>query len=173
MEGIFAPSSPVHHWQESSKERHDPDPPYGQEPPLGADPRPQDHDPRVGSPGCLHRPPPFCHPYFPEPGEVPPPDALARCDDCPVAAECLASALAHEAVDGDRHGWWGGLGPADRNRLWASLAPTADDLPILAMRDLVAIAIRLRSQRRSVKAIAAEIGCTERTVYRYLATQPA
>lgn len=38
------------------------------------------------------------------------------CSGCPVVAECLAYALAHESDFRTRHGVWGGKSPAQR---WA------------------------------------------------------
>jgi len=83
------------------------------------------------------------------------------------------AALLHEAIDGYRFGWWGGLGPSERKELWSAL-----DLPVpqpaeVDLRTPAAVARHLRSQRRTVPAIAAELGCTERTVYRYLAATAA
>jgi hypothetical protein len=112
-------------------------------------------------------------PYFPEDGETPPTDALARCASCPVADECLATALVHEAVCGYRFGWWGGLGPAERELLAADLALPEPTPVKVDLRSPAAIARHLRAQRRTVPAIAAELGCTERTVYRYLAASAA
>lgn len=112
-------------------------------------------------------------PYFPDADQVPPAEALACCARCPVAQQCLATALLHEAIDGYRFGWWGGLGPSERKELWSAL-----DLPVpqpaeVDLRTPAAVARHLRSQRRTVPAIAAELGCTERTVYRYLAATAA
>jgi len=112
-------------------------------------------------------------PYFPEDGETPPTEALACCASCPVANECLATALVHEAIDGYRFGWWGGLGPGERGLLAADLALPAPAPATIDLRSPAAIARHLRAQRRTVPAIAAELGCTERTVYRYLAASAA
>jgi hypothetical protein len=112
-------------------------------------------------------------PYFPEDGRVPPVEALECCASCPVAQECLASALVHEAVDSYRFGWWGGLGPAERELLWSRLEMPAGAPAEIDLRDPASIARHLRAQRRSISAIAAELGCTERTIYRYLAAAAA
>ncbi len=112
-------------------------------------------------------------PYFPEDGQTPPTEALACCASCPVAHECLATALAHEATYGYRFGWWGGLGPAERELLAAGLALPEPAPVTIDLHSPAAIARRLRAQRRTVPAIAAELGCTERTVYRYLAASAA
>lgn len=112
--------------------------------------------------------------FFPEEGQAPVEDVLAYCDRCRVAAECLATALVHEAADGSRHGWWGGLGPDDREVLWIRLGTPATPPPVeIDLRDPVAVARYLRNQRQTVPAIAAELGCSERTVYRYLAAHAA
>lgn len=110
--------------------------------------------------------------YFPEDGELPPVDALARCLICPVATECLATALIHESQSGYRHGWWGGAGPDERERVARRLgiATTPIELDIRGPADL---ARALRAQNRTIPSIAAELGCTERTVYRYLASTAA
>ena len=47
-------------------------------------------------------------PYFPDEGELPAAELLELCVTCPVAHECLATALVHEAEEGLRFGWWGG-----------------------------------------------------------------
>jgi hypothetical protein len=111
-------------------------------------------------------------PYFPDDGELPPLDALARCFACPVATECLATALIHESQSGYRHGWWGGTGPESRegiaSRLGIETTPAELD-----MRGPADLACQLRSQDRTIPSIAAELTCTERTVYRYLASSAA
>jgi hypothetical protein len=107
-------------------------------------------------------------PYFPEKDGLPPAEAISLCASCPVARQCLASALVYEAADGLRHGWWGGYSPGQRAALWPRLRNQAVELPVLALTDPASIARRLRANRWTVKAIAAELGCAERTVYRYL-----
>lgn len=112
-------------------------------------------------------------PYFPDDDQMPSAEALACCAGCAVAQHCLATALVHEARDGYRSGWWGGLGPSDRDLLWANIG--AEVLPPVEidLRGPAAVARHLRAQRRTVPAIAAELGCTERSVYRYLAATAA
>src|SRR5262249_20728512 len=61
--------------------------------------------------------PPGVDAYFPDGGESPSADALDLCLTCPVATECLASALIHESQSGYRFGWWGGVGPDGREQL--------------------------------------------------------
>lgn len=111
-------------------------------------------------------------PYFPEDGCRPTPAALDRCVGCPVVAECLATALVHEASDGVRVGWWGGHGPEDRQVLAERLGITTEivELEPNGPGDLARM---LRDQNRTIPSIAAELGCTERTVYRYLSSTAA
>lgn len=111
-------------------------------------------------------------PYFPEDGELPPCAALAKCITCPVAHECLATALIHESEEGLRFGWWGGCSPAERELLAERVGLTTRQTEIELRRpaDLARI---LRAQNHTIPAIAAELGCTERTVYRYLAAAAA
>lgn len=112
-------------------------------------------------------------PFFPDDDQLPPAEALACCARCPVAQQCLATALTHEAIDGYRYGWWGGLGPSEREVLWSALDLLVTKPPTEDRCTPAAVARHLRSQRRTVPAIAAELGCTERTVYRYLAATAA
>lgn len=100
--------------------------------------------------------------YYPEDSQ---PDelALARCRACPVRLACLAVALGVEEPGG-RYGWWGGLGPEDREKIEAKItgeAPWA--LPSLAVE-----AVSLRSAGLTVGAIASRLGRSRRTVQRYL-----
>jgi hypothetical protein len=105
--------------------------------------------------------------YFPEDGELPPAGALALCSSCPVATECLATALIHESRCAERDGWWGGLSPEAREDIAGRLGmqPASAEPDSQCPAD---IARRLRSENRTIPSIAAELGCTERTVYRYL-----
>jgi len=111
-------------------------------------------------------------PYFPEDGDLPPTEALARCITCAVAHECLATALIHESEEGLRFGWWGGCSPDLREVLAEriGLVTTQVEIDFRRPADLARI---LRAQKRTVPSIAAELGCTERTVYRYLASTAA
>lgn len=54
--------------------------------------------------------------FFPGKGESTGP-AKALCARCPVAAECLAVALAMEDCEPDRVGVWGGTSPNERRRI--------------------------------------------------------
>lgn len=115
------------------------------------------------------------NPYIPEDDEAEPPaSALRLCEACPVALKCLAVAMIHEGRDDFRFGWWGGVGPAERAELAVRLdiKPTAHPLDV----DLLPPAeraLRLRMKNRTIQAIALELGCTTRTVYRYLASAAA
>jgi Transcription factor WhiB len=112
--------------------------------------------------------------YFPDDDAAPRPDALLRCAACPVALECLATALVHESVDGERFGWWGGLGPDERALVWSRLGQPTVPLPSeLDLRTPAALSRHLRERNRTIPQIAAELGCTERSVYRYLAATAA
>jgi hypothetical protein len=100
--------------------------------------------------------------YFPDggqPGEL----ALARCAGCQARLACLALALRTEDPD-TRYGWFGGLGPADRDAVAASLTLKKSASPVL---DPPARAIELRAAGWTVGAIAANLGCSPRTVQRY------
>lgn len=112
--------------------------------------------------------PPAGDPYFPEDGDLPPTEALARCITCTVAHDCLATALMHESEEGLRFGWWGGCSPDEREVLAKriGLFTTQVEIDLRQPADLARI---LRAQKRTIPSIAAELGCTERTVYRYLA----
>lgn len=135
------------------------------------------HDPATSRQGWAARS--LCHglpidTYFPEDDVAPPPTALIRCRACPVSHECLATALIHEAVDGHRSGWWGGFGPEDRASLWAGLGAPAVAAPVeIGAVGAVAKARQLRAQGLTVAAIAAQLGCSERTIHRYLAASAA
>lgn len=110
--------------------------------------------------------------YFPDDGELPPADALALCRSCPVATDCLATALVHESQDGYRFGWWGGVGPDERQQIAQQLG--IQTLPVeLGIHEPADLARYLRSQDHTITSIAALLGCTERTVYRYLADPAA
>ncbi len=111
-------------------------------------------------------------PYFPNDGEVPPAEALARCATCTVLHECLATALIHESEAGLRFGWWGGCGPEARELLAERIGLTAQQVEA-DVQQPAHLARILRAQNRTIPSIAAHLGCTERTVYRYLATTAA
>jgi len=105
--------------------------------------------------------------YYPDDSELPPDDALARCRSCPIGAQCLATALIHESRSGYRFGWWGGVGPDEREELARPLGIETVTVE-LDIRGPAALARLLRSQDLTIPSIAAKLSCTERTVYRYL-----
>jgi hypothetical protein len=110
--------------------------------------------------------------YFPDDGELLPVNALALCRSCPVATECLATALIYESRSGYRFGWWGGVGPDEREELARRLG--IETVPVeLDIRGPADLARLLRSQNLTIPSIAAKLGCTERAVYRYLANSAA
>jgi len=113
--------------------------------------------------------------FHPDEGE-PPVEALRMCAACPVAAQCLATALIHENACGQRDGWWGGISPDARQAVWDALNPDTSLLPSLEAveeTDPARRALELRSRGYTVAATAAELGCTKRTVYRLLARAAA
>lgn len=87
----------------------------------------------------------------------------ARCATCPVRMGCLALALRAEDPDA-RSGWYGGLGPDDRDTLATELALVAEPGSAL---DRAPEAFRLRAAGLSVREIAARLACSRRTVQRY------
>jgi len=107
--------------------------------------------------------------YHPDQGR--PQDlALACCAGCPARLACLALALRAEDPE-ERSGWYGGLGPGDRDALSASLNL---DAPVpVPTADYAARAAGLRAAGWAVGAIASELGCSRRTVQRYLRRQAA
>ncbi len=94
------------------------------------------------------------------------PDGLviARCTGCQARLACLALALGAEDPDA-RQGWYGGLGPDDRDGVAAALGLEPPEPP---PPDRAVQAARLRAAGFTVAAIAAELGCSRRTVIRYL-----
>lgn len=102
--------------------------------------------------------------YHPADGERIDEAALAVCVGCGTRLECLAIALRAEDPEA-RHGWYGGLGPADRDRIVAMLRlpENAANLP-----DQALTAIRLGRDGWRINDIAQVLGCSRRTVQRYL-----
>jgi hypothetical protein len=102
--------------------------------------------------------------YHPDEGR--PTDlALVRCLSCHARLACLGLALRAEDPEA-RCGWYGGLGPADRDALAASLGvgkPSA-----ILVTDTAARAARLRAVGWTIGSIAIELRCSRRTVQRYL-----
>jgi AraC-like DNA-binding protein len=102
--------------------------------------------------------------YHPEDGERPAEDLLAACVACGDRLQCLALALRAEDAE-TRHGWYGGLGPADRDRIAAMLRLSVETTPL---PDRALTAIRLGRDGWRVNDIAHVLGCSRRTVQRYL-----
>jgi hypothetical protein len=102
--------------------------------------------------------------YHPDEGR--PTDlVLARCFSCRARLACLGLALRAEDPEA-RSGWYGGLGPDDRDALAASLGggkPSAAQVT-----DTEARAVRLRAAGWTIDSIADELRCCRRTVQRYL-----
>jgi hypothetical protein len=102
--------------------------------------------------------------YHPDEGR--PTDlALARCQGCQARLACVALALRAEDPEA-RTGWYGGLGPAERDALVTAL-DLGESKPAPAS-DTATRAVMLRASGCTVRAIAAELGCSRRTVQRYL-----
>jgi AraC-like DNA-binding protein len=90
---------------------------------------------------------------------------LARCTGCPARLACLALALRAEDPDW-RSGWYGGLSPDDRDAVAHTLALRRPEP--LPESDRASRAAEFRAAGWTVEAIAAELGCSRRTVQRYL-----
>jgi hypothetical protein len=101
--------------------------------------------------------------FHPEAGR-PPNWALGLCAACPSRLPCLAFALRTEPTD-QRHGWYGGLGPAERGRLAAHAGLTTARQ---ATTDRATESVRLRAAGWPIGAIASHLRCSRRTVQRYL-----
>ncbi|WP_414505517.1 helix-turn-helix domain-containing protein [Streptomyces sp. NEAU-L66] len=102
--------------------------------------------------------------YHPADGERLAEGPLAVCVGCAGRLECLALALRAEDPEA-RHGWYGGLCPADRDRVAAMLRlPKGAKL----LSDRALTAIRLSRDGWRIDDIAQELGCSRRTVQRYL-----
>jgi AraC-like DNA-binding protein len=101
--------------------------------------------------------------YHPEQGQ-PSGLALARCAGCPARLACLALALRAEDPEA-REGWYGGLGPADRNDAATVLHLETPEPPPPGP---AIEAARLRATGWTVNHIAAHVGCSRRTVQRRL-----
>jgi WhiB family transcriptional regulator, redox-sensing transcriptional regulator len=84
--------------------------------------------------------------FYPDRGESAQ-EALSVCRRCPVTAECLAFALAHD----ERFGVWGGTTEADRQRLRRLQQEAADDgghTPGLSARGKGVWAVSVKYRRR-------------------------
>lgn len=105
--------------------------------------------------------------YHPDVGD-PERHHLELCFSCPGRMMCLALALRAEEPD-LRFGWFGGLGPSDRDDVADALGlPTVAHESSDLQDDRVAEAVRLRAAGSTVGEIAAVLGCSRRTVQRYL-----
>lgn len=105
------------------------------------------------------------HPDDGRPEEI----VLARCFGCKARLACLALAMRIEEPD-MRYGWYGGLGSDDRTAVADALAL---EVPARSVPDKAVHAARLKAGGWTVDAIAAEFGCSRRTVQRYLRTAAA
>jgi DNA-binding NarL/FixJ family response regulator len=106
--------------------------------------------------------------YHPTDGQRPAAAVLARCVGCAARLECLALALRAEDPKA-RQGWYGGIGPGDRDRLAAVLRLPSEATPL---PDRAVTAIRLGRDGWRVNDIARALGCSRRTVQRYLHAAP-
>src|SRR4051812_30193148 len=91
--------------------------------------------------------------YFPEDGELPLAGALALCSRCPVATECLATALIYESQYPERDGGGGGLSPKAREEI-ASRVGIRGALAEPNAGSPADIARHLRAQNRTIPSIA-------------------
>lgn len=101
--------------------------------------------------------------YHPKVGR-PRDEDLALCVACNARIACTAMALRAEAPE-TRVGWYGGLDPRDRGRLAVRLELIESD-PVVP--EGAAEAMRLHLVGWTVNDIASELGCSRRTVQRYL-----
>jgi AraC-like DNA-binding protein len=109
---------------------------------------------------CVGVDPDVYHPDDGQPDEL----SLFRCNGCPARLACLALALRAEEADG-REGWYGGLGPVDRDAIASILRL---ETPQPQPPDRAVEAAGLRASGWAVNQIAAQLGCSRRTVQRYL-----
>ena len=116
---------------------------------------------QLGRAACSGMGPDAYHPDQGRPADL----ALARCAGCQARLACLALALRSEDPEA-RSGWYGGLGPADRDALAASL--DLDEPAAVLETDSATRAAQLRAAGWTISEIAVELGCSRRTVQRYL-----
>jgi hypothetical protein len=109
---------------------------------------------------CRGMDPDLFHPDDGQPDDL----VLARCAGCPARLACLALALRAEDPAA-RSGWYGGYGPTERDEVAAvlDLDPAKRPVP-----DGAARAAELRAAGWTVREIAVTLGCSRRTVQRYL-----
>jgi hypothetical protein len=100
--------------------------------------------------------------YHPEgqPDEL----SLFRCSACPARLACLALALRAEDAE-VRSGWYGGISPTDRDDI-AQILRLEPSQPVVP--DRAVEAARLQASGWTINQIATQIGCSRRTVQRYL-----
>ncbi|MFF2612490.1 helix-turn-helix domain-containing protein [Kitasatospora sp. NPDC058046] len=102
--------------------------------------------------------------YHPSDQQMPDAGVLDECSRCMVRLECLALALRTEDPE-VRSGWYGGFGPEDRDAIALSLTVPgggqAPSEPVLTARRLVNDGWRISD-------VAELLGCSRRTVQRYL-----
>ena len=120
------------------------------------------HD-RLSRAACRGLHPDLYHPKIGPPRSV----DLERCASCAIRLECVALALMSEESDA-REGWYGGLAPEDRDILASHLALPVPVRESETERDKSCQAIELREYGWKINEIAAELGCSRRTVQRHL-----
>jgi AraC-like DNA-binding protein len=120
-------------------------------------------DRQLRAAACRGMDPDAFHPDEGRPDDL----VLARCTGCRARLACLALALRAEYPD-VRQGWYGGLGPDDRDSVAAALGLEPPEPPEPPTPHRAAQAARLRAASWTVEAIATELGCSRRTVQRYL-----
>jgi AraC-like DNA-binding protein len=109
---------------------------------------------------CRGMDPELFHPDDGQPDEL----VIARCAGCPARLACLALALRVEEPDA-RVGWYGGLGPEDRDQVAMTLHLDTPEPPV---PEGAARAAQLKAAGWTVGEIATALGCSCRTVQRYL-----
>jgi AraC-like DNA-binding protein len=117
-------------------------------------------DRQLRAAACCGMDPDAFHPDEGRPDDL----VVARCTGCQPRLACLALALRAEDPSA-RQGWYGGLGPDDRDGVAGVLGLKTPEPP---PPDRAIQAARLRAAGWSVDAIATELGCSRRTAQRYL-----
>jgi len=127
---------------------------------LVTQPDPKALDRQLRRAACRGMNPGAFHPDEGRPDDI----VIARCTGCQARLACLALALHAEDPD-MRSGWYGGLGPDHRDDVMAAVGLENVPPPV---PDRPAQAARLRAAGRTIEDVAAELGCSRRTVQRYL-----
>ncbi|MFF3722039.1 WhiB family transcriptional regulator [Streptomyces erythrochromogenes] len=104
--------------------------------------------------------------YHPSDRQKPDADVLASCCRCAVRLQCLALALRAEDPE-TRSGWYGGFGPEDRDAIASSLSSTGGGQPPPSPEHVIR-ARRLVGDGWRINEVADLLGCSRRTVQRYL-----